>query len=130
MLTQEMIRIFNTGRPTVLYESLDRNSYTMNRPLRVCFYDSNRLKVGRQVFSNRVSVVSKKLKYDWHFSRLSPDSICIQLKDSLVKYPSNTSSQKDMACFLSSRLELALRNRGKTFGTTSRKKTTTVPYNS
>ena len=79
--------------------------HTLSRPTRVRFHDTSRVKIGRQVFCNRVGDVTKKLKFNWHFTPFSSDSIRIQLKESLVKYPSNSSSNKDTAYFLSSRLE-------------------------
>jgi len=87
---KELIRIFNTGTPPLLFSNLRSQSYLVQRPQRVLFYDVSQRKVGSQCFPNRVASLSKRLDFDWHFGNLNSDQIRVGLKESLFKYPSTT----------------------------------------
>ena len=106
--SREMIRIFNSGQPERLYRTLKANSYRLKRPTRLGFYDTSKLKIGRQAFGNRIGTVAKQLDFDWHFSFMSPDSLHANLKECLIEFPS-TSQNKISASMISSRLDLARR---------------------
>jgi len=91
-VAREFIRIYQIGTPVGLFERLDKQSYRTSRPQLVKFYDTSRTRIGLQIFSNKVAIVSKNVEFDWFFSKLSQDALRIKLKNSLFKYPSSAAS--------------------------------------
>jgi hypothetical protein len=87
---KEMIRILNRQMPKSTFDRISSNSYTLNRPLRLRFFDNSRTKVGRQCFENKIVTPSSKLTFDW--SGLTNDQIRVNLKQCLFKYPSSACS--------------------------------------
>ncbi len=86
----EMIRIFKSRNPVCLFSRLESQSYRLNRPLRIKFFDKSLTKVGRQSFANKVSFSSSSLNFDWFHEQLSADLVRIKLKNNLFRYPSVT----------------------------------------
>jgi hypothetical protein len=82
----EFIHIYTCQSPQSLFQRLDDQSYQLKRQQLVKFYYNSHQKIGLQVFSNKVPIVSGQLNFDWYYSRLSLDSL--KLKQSLFKYPS------------------------------------------
>jgi len=91
-LSREMIRVYNSKAPLSLYNRLDGHAFSTNRPTIKKFYSANRTKLGFQMFENKSSVVSGKLKFDWHYTNHSSDSIRNELKQCLFRFPSSALS--------------------------------------
>ncbi len=83
----ELLRIFNSGKPSKMFERLLSQSYTVKRPLGIRFYNKSRGTVGAQCFVNRSVAIAKKILFDMSFSTMSSDSIRIALKNRLFIYP-------------------------------------------
>ncbi len=77
---RELLRIFNSGLPTRMFDRLSSQSYLVKRPTRVCFFDKSRSRIAAQCFANWAAALSRKILFDWHFSPMSPDHIQIWLK--------------------------------------------------
>lgn len=61
-----LVKMVQGSTPTRLLEDTLQNSYSERRqPGRLFFYDASSKKIGRQCFKNRLSCVSKQMKFDW-----------------------------------------------------------------
>ncbi len=56
------------------------------------FYANNTHEVGIQTVSNKSTIISQKLGFDWHYSIQSNDLLRTNLKRILFKYPSSALS--------------------------------------
>ena len=89
-----MIRIFNLRCPSPLYKTMLKQSYQTSRHSRLLFFD---LKIGRQDFWNKVSDLSRRIDFDWHFKPLNPDLLRVNLKNCFLKYPTSNVSIRSTA---------------------------------
>lgn len=79
--------------PNGLFTKLDAQSYRIERPKPlVRFFEKGRTRVSNQTFPNKSAIVSKDLRFDWYYSRMSDDSLRMNLKENFFKYPSSASS--------------------------------------
>jgi len=85
-LAKTVIQTVKAMMPCRLYVDLMSNSYSERRsPGRLFFHDDSARKIGRQVLKNRLSVLSRQIKFDW-LNNMSPDLIRINLKKSFFHY--------------------------------------------
>ena len=74
-----LAKMMITTTPSRLFQLTLENSYTVERqPGRLFFYDTSRLKIGRQIIKNRVSCISKQMKFKWLDSNLSALRPCLK----------------------------------------------------
>jgi len=85
-LAKQMCNIINSGLPSRLYGHLCGNLFFERRhPNRGLFYDDSVRKIGKQSLKNRLSNVSKCLKFDWLMQ--SKDYVRINLKKTFLPVP-------------------------------------------
>ena len=78
--------ILQSGEPCELHCAILQEMTINDRmPARPQFYDSSRLKVGRQAIQNRISETAKLIKEDWHSKAISKDQLRIIFKRSFFK---------------------------------------------
>jgi len=78
-LAKQMCNIINSDLPSRIYGSLVGNLYFVRRhPNRGLFYDCRERRVGKQILKNKLTNVSKCLKFDWLIQ--SKDYVRINLK--------------------------------------------------
>jgi hypothetical protein len=86
-VSKMMISIANNACPYVLFnEMLSHAIQERRRPYNPSFLDMSRTRIGRQSFANRLSHVSKKIKFEWLSKILSKPFIIKSLKETFFAY--------------------------------------------
>ncbi len=91
-ISKEIIRIYKSESPRLLFKELDAQSYQIKRPVNVRFYDTSRTKVGLQALPNKSAKPMNRVDFDWYFETISNDALRIKLKQCFFKYPSSAES--------------------------------------
>ena len=82
-----LFKIVTSQKPEIIYTNLLLNHSNERRyPNRLFFTTSNMLKVGRNMFSNRMNKVSRKINFDWFDFNLSPHSFRMGAKKCFFGY--------------------------------------------
>jgi hypothetical protein len=86
-LAKTLISIVNNVMPFTLYQELLSHLVIERRnEKRPRFIDHSRLKIGRQSFPNRVSLISRRISFNWFDVPLSVDVIRNQIKSCFFTY--------------------------------------------
>ena len=76
-----LIKIVNEQKPTEIFEGLLLNHLCERRfPNRLYFCDTNRLRISRNMFCNRIALISREITFDWFDITISKDLIRMNLK--------------------------------------------------
>lgn len=82
--------IIANRNPGLLYDLVYGNSTWNERsPGHRVFYDTSRLKIGRQAFQNRLKEPFQRVKKDWYNINLSKDGVRVRMKESFFPYYSS-----------------------------------------
>ncbi len=82
-----LISICNNSSPYVLFKEILSHAMSERRSEnRPKFFDTSRLKIGRQSFSNRLNIISRKINFDWLGQGHSKDTLRMKLKSSFFNY--------------------------------------------
>jgi hypothetical protein len=80
-IAKMLISNCSKAAPFTLYHDILAHSMTERRSENCPkFYDSSRLKIGKESFANRLSIVAQKLKFDWNGIEISRDSLRVKLE--------------------------------------------------
>ncbi len=85
--------IMQNQEPSLLFELITGNStWNDRKPGRRDFYDTSRLRVGRQSLQNRLREPFRMMRGDWYGTGLTKDAIRVRMKESFFPYYTRTAT--------------------------------------
>jgi len=86
-MTKRLYKNPDNAAPFSIFQDLLVNVISETRdPTRPWFLDTSRTKIGRHTFCNRITNISKRMRFEWYGKKLSADVIRTHLKTTFYPY--------------------------------------------